>query len=127
MIDLVFQCSETRIVKQRRQPGIKARRTNSGGSILVGLLKLSKGFVCVSKSGINRRDVGTIYLAMLRAGLELVQNLFRPGRRTCMCVTDRQLEVRSAKRRSRKRLVTFYAILPALYRDVNVRNRILVV
>jgi len=118
---------KTRIVKQRRQPRIKARRADSRGLILAGLIEFGKRFVLVSKSSVDGRDVGAVHVAMLRAGLELVQNLFRPGRLTRMRVTDRQLEIRPPKSRGRERLVAFHSILPAPHRDVNVRDRILVV
>ena len=113
---------ETRIVKQRRQPGIKARRTDSRGSILAGLIEFGKRFVLVSENSVDGRDVGAVHVAMLRAGLELLQNLFRLGRFTGMRVTDRQLEIRTAKSGSRERLVAFHPILPAPLRDVNVRE-----
>ena len=105
----------------------KSEAHDSCGSILAGLIEFGKRFVLVSESSVDGCDVGAVHVAMLRAGLELLQNLFRLGRFTGMRVTDRQLEIRTAKSGSRERLVAFHPILPAPLRDVNVRDRILVV
>ena len=47
--DFEFQHSEARIIKERRQPRIEARRADSGGAIVARLIEGRERFVLVAQ------------------------------------------------------------------------------
>ena len=64
--DLVFQLDESRILTQRSQPGIKARRIDPGGAIVQRLVEGGERLVFVAERRMNGRKMGVIDLTFLR-------------------------------------------------------------
>ena len=93
MGDFFLQRGEARIVEQRRQPWIEARRADPGGAILAGAVERGEGFVLLTESGVDRGEVHLVHVAPLREGIQISKDLSGAIALTNMHVADRQLKI----------------------------------
>ena len=84
MPDFIFQGGEARIVEERGEPGIEARRAHPRRAIGTGLIERGEGLVLLPERGMNRGEMSLVDVMASGKRFEIGEDLPRALRLTPM-------------------------------------------